>query len=108
MAVIRRHGRGVPKRRQTLFFCFSEEMNESRDLDSYKIGFLNGLLTCRTLLQRLVPHPVLARFEGASWIRFHDRREIALLAVTVHKQDGGDQLVAVSLDRAGIKHFSGI
>jgi hypothetical protein len=30
---------------QTLtFFCFSKEMNESRDLDSYKIGFLNGQL----------------------------------------------------------------
>ena len=31
--------------RQTGFFCFSKEMNESRDLDSYKIRFLNGLLT---------------------------------------------------------------
>ena len=33
------------RRQETLaFFCFSEEMNESRDHDSYKIGFLNGPL----------------------------------------------------------------
>ena len=38
-------GRPHPVRWQALaFFCFSKELNESRDLDSYKIGFLNGLL----------------------------------------------------------------
>src|SRR5207245_7530096 len=60
------------------------------------------------LFERLIPHPVLARFETTPQILFHDQREIALLTVTVHKQDGGDQLVAVSLNSGWIKHFSGI
>ena len=29
--------------RRTGFFCFLKEMNESRDLDSYKIGFPRAL-----------------------------------------------------------------
>ena len=32
------------RRQETLFFLFFKGMNESSDLDSYKIGFLNGLL----------------------------------------------------------------
>ena len=34
------------RRQESLFFlCLEEEMNESRDFDSYKIRFLNGRLT---------------------------------------------------------------
>jgi hypothetical protein len=38
--------KGRRRREETLtFLCFSEETNESRDLDSYEIEFLNRLLT---------------------------------------------------------------
>ena len=32
------------------FFCFSKEINESRDLDSYKIGDFSGMLGIHHLL----------------------------------------------------------
>src|SRR5436853_581195 len=53
------------RREETLaFFCFSKEMNESRDLDSYKIGFLNGLLTPLFRLCRLFrAHAFFVRFK---------------------------------------------
>ena len=65
--------KGRRRREETLAsVCFAEEMNESRDLDSYKIGFLNGPLRAAGANQILkvcqsqrdcVPKPRVARNE---------------------------------------------
>jgi hypothetical protein len=54
---------------------------------------------------RLVPEPILAWLEGMRWISLDGGREIALLAVTVHKQDRRNQLAG---DLARIKDLSRI
>jgi hypothetical protein len=54
------------RREETLAFsCFSEEMNEARDFDSYKIGFLYGLLG--------VPESLSLKMKLIQWDHGSDR-----------------------------------
>ena len=61
------------RREETLAsFYFSKEMNESRDLGSYKIGFLNGLL--KSGRSRFIDNDFFVRYRNSIfYIRILER-----------------------------------
>src|SRR4029453_15156432 len=81
------------RREETLAFsCFSEEMNEARDFDSCKIGFLHGLLG--------VPESLSLKMKLIQWIMVPTA--VAFLsagATPVSPAEGDGGATAICYDR---------